>query len=245
MLLLDEVDIALAGGVSESIHTFGIFASFASQGALASHPDPAKASRPFDRDRNGIVCSEGGCVYVLERLDHAEARGAQIYGEIIGYHINSDATDFVLPNAERHIECMRTALKKAGLGPQDIDVVSTHATATPLGDIQECIALRTVFADCPNTMDVEVEPSPEVPRRIQVAPQDNVAIVVNPAGLSAGTVFDDGLIHHTINVDHLDPDCALDNLVLHEPRRVRHVTYVLNNSSGMLGINSVVVVKRV
>ena len=235
MLLLDEVDIALAGGVSESIHTFGIFASFASQGALASHPDPAKASRPFDRDRNGIVCSEGGCVYVLERLDHAEARGAQIYGEIIGYHINSDATDFVLPNAERHIECMRTALKKAGLGPQDIDVVSTHATATPLGDIQECIALRTVFADCLNTHF------------------NNTKSFIGHAMGAAGALelagnlpsFDDGLIHHTINVDHLDPDCALDNLVLHEPRRVRHVTYVLNNSSGMLGINSVVVVKRV
>src|SRR5256885_3296232 len=69
MLLLDEVDVALAGGVSESIHTFGIFASFASQNALASHPDPTKASRPFDRDRNGIVCSEGGCVFVLERSE--------------------------------------------------------------------------------------------------------------------------------------------------------------------------------
>jgi len=80
MLLLDEVDVAVAGGVSESIHTFGIFASFASQGALASHADPSKASRPFDRDRNGIVCSEGGCVFLLERLDHAEARGARIYG---------------------------------------------------------------------------------------------------------------------------------------------------------------------
>src|SRR6266702_7367914 len=83
MLLLDEVDVAIAGGVSESIHTFGIFASFKSQGALASHSDPTKASRPFDRDRNGIVCSEGGCVFVLERLEHAEARGARIYGEIV------------------------------------------------------------------------------------------------------------------------------------------------------------------
>src|SRR5256885_14508347 len=112
MLLLDEVDVALAGGFSESIHTFGIFASFASQGALASHPDPTKASRPFGRDRNGIVCSEGGCVFVLERLEHAEARGARAYGEIVGYHMNSDASDFVLPNAQRHVECIFFFLKR-------------------------------------------------------------------------------------------------------------------------------------
>src|SRR2546427_1356056 len=138
MLLLDEVDVALAGGVSESIHTFGIFASFASQGALASHPDPTKASRPFDRDRNGIVCSEGGCVFVLERLEHAGA------------------------------------LELAGKLP----------------------------------------------------------------------AFDDGLVHPTINVDHLDPQCEIPNLVLNTPKKLPMVNHILNNSSGMLGINSVVIVKR-
>ena len=98
MLRLGDCDVALAGGVSESIHTFGIFASFKSQGALATHDDPTKASRPFDVDRNGIVVAEGGCVYVLERLDDALARGAKIYGELAGYAMNTDATDFVLPN---------------------------------------------------------------------------------------------------------------------------------------------------
>lgn len=234
MLLLDEVDVALAGGVSESIHTFGIFASFASQGALASHSDPAKASRPFDRDRNGIVCSEGGCVFVLERLDHAEARGARIYGEVVGYHMNSDASDFVLPNSQRHAECMQAALKKAGIGPQDIDIVSTHATATPLGDIQECQALRVVFADCPTTYF------------------NNTKSFIGHAMGAAGALelagnlpsFADGVIHPTVNVDNLDPQCALPNLVLDSPRNVSSIDYILNNSSGMLGINSVVVVKR-
>ena len=84
MLLLDECDLALAGGVSESIHTFGIFASFKSQGALATHSDPTKASRPFDMQRNGIVVSEGGCVFVLERLSDAKVRGASIVGELVG-----------------------------------------------------------------------------------------------------------------------------------------------------------------
>ena len=98
MLRLGECDVAVAGGVSESIHTFGIFASFKSQGALAEHEEPTKASRPFDVDRTGIVVSEGGCLYVLERLDQATSRGAKIYGELAGYAMNTDATDFVLPN---------------------------------------------------------------------------------------------------------------------------------------------------
>ena len=110
MLLLGECDVALAGGVSESIHTFGIFASFKSQGALASHADPTKASRPFDAERNGIVVAEGGCMYILERLFDARARGAKIYGELVGHAMNSDATDFVLPNPDRQAQCIRTAL---------------------------------------------------------------------------------------------------------------------------------------
>ena len=118
MLRLGECDVALAGGVSESIHTFGIFASFKSQGALASHADPTKASRPFDMDRNGIVVAEGGCLYVLERLRDAQARGAKIYGEIAGYAMNSDASDFVLPNAERQAECMRLALQRARIAAE-------------------------------------------------------------------------------------------------------------------------------
>ncbi len=97
MLRLGEVDLAIAGGVSESIHTFGIFASFKAEGALAHHDDPTKACRPFDKDRNGIVVAEGGGLCVLERLPDALARGAKIYGEIVGYAMNSDAGDFVLP----------------------------------------------------------------------------------------------------------------------------------------------------
>src|SRR5690349_8205129 len=101
MLRLRDCDVALGGGVSESIHTFGIFASFKSQGALATHGDPARASRAVDRARNGIVVAEGGCAYVLDRLADAKARGAKIYGEIVGYAMNSDASDFVLPHPER------------------------------------------------------------------------------------------------------------------------------------------------
>ena len=152
MLRLDECDLALAGGVSESIHTFGIFASFRSQGALAEHADPTRASRPFDIGRNGIVVAEGGCMFLLERLDDARRRGARIYGEMVGHSMNTDATDFVLPNAERQAECMRLALQRAGMAAEQVDMVSTHATGTVSGDNQECAALRLVFGAARNTL---------------------------------------------------------------------------------------------
>ena len=234
MLRLGEVDFALAGGVSESIHTFGIFAAFKSQGALATHEDPARASRPFDRDRNGIVVSEGGCVFTVERLEDARARGAKIYAEIIGYALNSDARDYVLPHSGGQAACMRLALKRCGLRPQDIDLVNTHATATPLGDEQECIALREVFADCPGT-------------RVNNT-KGFIGHTMGAAGALelAGNLgsFEDGKIHHCLNVENLDPKCEVPNLVLNEPLENQRVDVILNNSFGMLGINSVLIVRR-
>ena len=234
MLQLGECDIALAGGVSESIHTFGIFASFAAQGALGSHEDPTKVSRPFDRDRNGIVVSEGGCLYTLERLEDARARGARIYAEVIGHHVNSDATDFVLPNPERQNECMRAAIARAGMQPSDIGLVSSHATSTPQGDIQECGALRQVFGDSPNT-------------RINNT-KSFIGHTMGAAGALelAGNLpsFQDGIVHPTINVENLDPECEMRGLVLGEPESVGRVETIVNLSFGMLGINSAIVVRR-
>ena len=144
MLRLGDCQIALCGGVSESIHTFGIFASFHSQGALAKHEDPTKASRPFDLDRNGIVVAEGGCMFVSSGWPTPGPAG-QIYGEVVGYAMNSDATDFVLPDPQRQAECIRLALRRAGMSAEDVDIVSTHATGTTSGDAQECEALRKVW----------------------------------------------------------------------------------------------------
>ncbi len=234
MLRLGEVDFAIAGGVSESIHTFGIFAGFKSQGALAMHEDPMKASRPFDAKRNGIVVSEGGCLYALERLEDAVARGAKIYGEIAGYHINSDASDYVLPNPARQTECMEKALNNATMAGQDIQIVNTHATATPQGDVQECEAIAKVFADCPNTYINNTKSF--------IGHSMGAAGSLELAGnLSA---FEDGIVHATINVEDLDPKCDLPNLVVNEPHTIKQVDAVLNNSFGMLGINSALIVKR-
>ena len=235
MLRLGEVDMAICGGVSESIHTFGIYAGFKSQNALATHADPKKASRPFDRDRNGIVISEGGALYTLERMDDAVARGAKIYGEIAGYCVNSDASDYVLPNPGRQAECVRKALAAAGLAAKDIHIVNTHATATPMGDIQECEAIRAVFGEgCPDTFINNTK--------------SYIGHCMGAAGALelAGNLpsFDDLVVHPTINVDNLDPQCDVPGLVLNTPKKVGRVDAILNNSFGMLGINSTLIVKR-
>ncbi|TWT48644.1 beta-ketoacyl-[acyl-carrier-protein] synthase family protein [Botrimarina hoheduenensis] len=235
MLRLGECDLALCGGVSESIHTFGIFAGFASQGALAAHTNAALASRPFDKARNGIVVSEGGCLYTLERYEDARRRGAKIYGEIAGYAMNSDASDFVLPNPDEQSRCMRMALDRAGLAADNIGIVSTHATATASGDVQECEAVRRVFGKSRTTCI------------------NNTKSFIGHAMGAAGSLelagnllsFEDGVCHATINVDDLDPDCDLPGLVLNQPREGLQIDTILNNSFGMLGINSALIVKRV
>ncbi len=234
MLKLDEVDMALAGGISESVGSFGIFASFKAQGALGEASDPRKASKPFDRDRNGIVISEGGCVYIIEHLEKAVARGAHIYGEIIGYAMNSDAKDFVLPYGKRQAECMRLALHRAHLQPKDVHLINTHATGTKQGDIEECKAIVEVFGDCPSTY------------------VNNTKSIIGHAMGAAGVLelagnlpsFADGIVHPTINIENLDPECAVNNLVINKAIQAQTIDILLNNSFGMVGINSTVIVKK-
>lgn len=233
-LLLGEVDIALAGGVSESPQTFGIFAAFAAQGALAHHEDPTLASRPLDKNRNGIAISEGGCIYVLERLSDAKKRNAKIYAEIVGYAINSDATDFVNPNNERQVQCMHKAIKRAGISVRDIDIVNMHATGTGAGDISESKAVRDAFADSDRTYVNFTK--------------GHIGHSMGAAGALelAGNIpsFEDGVVHPGMNITDLDPDCEIRNLVFNEAKLIGNVNYILNNSFGMLGINSALIVKK-
>ncbi len=234
MLRLGEVDMALAGGISESTGSFGIFASFKAQGALAEAEDPRKACRPFDLDRNGIVVSEGACIYVLETLEKALERKSHIYGEIVGYAMNSDARDFVLPYGKRQSECMLLALERAGLSPEDIDIINTHATGTRQGDIEECKAIRHVFSDSERTY------------------VNNTKSIIGHAMGAAGVLelagnlpsFEDNRVHPTINVDNLDPECSLRNMVIDKPVQREKVKTILNNSFGMVGINSAIIVKK-
>ena len=170
----------------------------------------------------------------IAAMAHALARGARIYGEVGGYCVNSDATDYVLPNAVRQAECIRKAIAHAGLTPAEIDIVNTHATATPQGDIQECLAIGEVFAGC---ADVNINNT-----------KSFIGHCMGAAGALelAGNLpsFDDLIVHPTINVDELDPQCALSGLVLNQPRTAKRVDAILNNSFGMLGINSALIIIR-
>ncbi len=233
MLQLGEVDLAICGGVSESTETFGIFAAFAAQGALGKSPNPEDATKPLDINRNGIVVAEGGCLYTLERLEDALKRNAKIYGEIVGHSINSDAKDFVLPDTQRQKECVEAALKRAQLSPNDIDIVNLHATGTIQGDIVECESIRKVFDNSPNTY-------------INFT-KGFIGHAMGAAGALelAGNIpsFTDGYIHPCKRIDNLDPKCALKNLVNGEKIK-KNCNTILNNSFGMLGINSSIIIKK-
>lgn len=232
MLRAGEVDLAIAGGISESPATFGIYAAFNAQGALGFHEDPTQASKPLDKNRNGIAISEGGCLYILERLEDAVARGAKIYGEVAGYAVNSDASDFVLPNSERQGQCVEKALKNAGLTANDIDIVNMHATGTTQGDIQECQAINNVFKGTNAHIN---------------ATKGLIGHCMGAAGALelAGNIpsFEDSMVHGTYNITDLDEQCAMDNLVIGRPVD-KEVTTILNNSFGMLGINSSLIITK-
>jgi 3-oxoacyl-[acyl-carrier-protein] synthase II len=173
-------------------------------------------------------------LYILERLSDAKARGATVLAEIVSYAINTDATDFVLPNPERQAQCVRLALKRGKLNADQVQIVSTHATGTTSGDNQECEALRDVFAGCEGVRF------------------NNTKSFIGHTMGAAGAIelagnlpaFQDRVCHATINVDNLDPKCALDGLVINQPQELDRVDYILNNSFGMLGINSVLIVRR-
>ena len=148
--------------------------------------------------------------------------------------MNSDSTDFVLPNAERQAECIQKALRNAELAPDEIDIVNTHATATTAGDILEIEALRAVFGESKKTY------------------VNNTKSFIGHAMGAAGALelagnlpsFDEGIDHPTNNVDELDPECEIDNLVLNEPKEIGNVRFILNNSFGMVGINAVTVIAK-
>jgi 3-oxoacyl-[acyl-carrier-protein] synthase II len=233
MLRLGEVDMAIAGGVSESPQSFGIFAGFAAQGALAYDADPAKAIRPMDVSRKGTVIAEGGCLFTFERLSDALKRKAKIYGEVVGYAINSDASDYVNPHSQRQVECMRLAMHRANINPEDIGIVNMHATGTGMGDQSEAMAINNIFSHCTET-------------HINFT-KGHIGHAMGAAGALelAGNLpsFFDDLIHPGCGLEEIDPSCAINNLVYASSLR-KNVDYILNNSFGMMGINSCVIVKK-
>ena len=234
MLQLGEVDAMVVGG-TEGLMDLAVI-GFGNMGALSRRNDePARASRPFDKDRDGCVMAEGCGVFVLETEEHARARDARIYCELVGGALTADAFHVCVPsmNGEGAARAMQQALDKAGLAPQDIDYICAHGTSTPLNDAAETTAIKAVFG--------------EVAYRIPISsPKSMVGHAFGAAGaisaLAAVLAIRDNLIPPTINLETPDPECDLD-YVPNIARETR-VDTVMANAFGFGGQNAVAIFRR-
>jgi len=229
------VDVMVAGGAEMASSPLGL-GGFAAARALSVRNDqPERASRPWDRDRDGFVLADGAGVVVVEALDHAQARGARIYAELVGYGLNGDAYHMTAPppDGAGARRCMELALADAGLGPAAVDYINAHGTSTPAGDVAETKAVKAVFGD----------------HATRVAVSSTKSMTGHLLGAAGGVeaIFTvlavrDQVAPPTINLDNPDPDCDLD-YVPHEARPMR-IEVALSNSFGFGGTNGTLVFRR-
>ncbi|MEY4159529.1 MAG: beta-ketoacyl-[acyl-carrier-protein] synthase [Pseudomonadota bacterium] len=236
MIRDDDADIMLAGGAEGTICPIGI-AGFAQARALSTafNDDPEKASRPYDKDRDGFVMGEGAGVVVLEEYEHAKARGAKIYAEVIGYGLSGDAYHVTAPHPEGSgaFRSMAMALRKAGLEPSDIDYINAHGTSTPMGDELELGAVRRLFDSAIDTVSMS-------------STKSAIGHLLGGAG-AVETIFcilaiRDQIVPPTLNLDNPSDSCIGVDLVPHKAKK-RKVRAALNNSFGFGGTNASLVVK--
>lgn len=236
MIRDNDADAFLAGGSEAAIAPMGL-AGFAAMKALSTRNDePEKASRPFDRDRDGFVMSEGAGVIVMEELEHARKRGAQIYAEIVGYGLTADAYHMSapLPNHDQAQRSMKIALERAGLNTTDVDYINAHGTSTPVGDLAETRAVKSVFGDyARNGLLVS-------------STKSMLGHLLGAAGavetIVCALTMKHGVVPPTINLDNPEPECDLD-YVAHTARE-KKVRIALNNSFGFGGHNVTLAVRE-
>ncbi len=230
-----DADVMITGG-SEAPIVDMAFAALANMGALSKrNDDPTHASRPFDATRDGFVAGEGAGILILERLEHALARKAPIYAEMVGYGATADAYHITAPaeGGEGAARSMAIALRKAGLAPCDIDYINAHGTSTPLNDAAETHAIKTVFGKC--AYQIPISSTKSMMGHLMGAAGAIEAIVTV-------LTIKSGDIHPTINYEHPDPACDLD-YVPNRARRAR-VSAAISNSLGFGGHNATVAFRR-
>ncbi len=236
MIQAGDIDAAIAGGTEAAITPLGV-AGFAVMRALSTRNDePQKASRPFDKDRDGFVMGEGAGILVLEEYERAKARGAKIYAEIIGYGATDDAYHITAPHecGEGAYECMKLALEDANLNPEDIDYINAHGTSTPLNDKVETLAIKQLFKDHAYKLKVSSNKS-------------MIGHLLGAAGaveaVASVKTIETETIPPTINLEEPDPECDLDyvpNRAIKMPVRT-----VLSNSFGFGGTNACLIFKKI
>jgi beta-ketoacyl-acyl-carrier-protein synthase II len=225
-----DADAIVAGGSEASLVPV-VYAGFCAMRALANHKDPTQASRPFDRDRSGFVISEGAGAMLVEELDHALARGARIYAEVLGYGSSNDAFDMAAPaEGEGAVLTMARALKKAQLAPERIDYINAHGTGTPMNDKFETDAIHRVFG--PHAKRLAVSSTKSMTGHMMGASGAVEAVV-------CALVIRDQVIPPTINLRTPDPDCDLDYVP--DTARKSEVRVALSNSFGLGGHNASVI----
>jgi 3-oxoacyl-[acyl-carrier-protein] synthase II len=229
-------DVMIAGG-TEAVSLPLTFAGFDQMGALSRRNDaPERASRPFDRDRDGFVVGEGAGILILESLEHARARGAYIYAELASIGMTADAGHITAPDehGEGARKAMLMALERAGIRPEDVDYINAHGTATPLGDVSETRAIKRLFGAHAYQLAVS-------------STKSQIGHLLGGAGaveaIATLMALDRGILPPTINLDNPDPECDLDYV----PNRARpaKVEVALSNSFGFGGHNSAIVLRKI
>ncbi|HEX4858515.1 MAG TPA: beta-ketoacyl-ACP synthase II [Usitatibacteraceae bacterium] len=228
-----DADIMVAGGSEATVCMAGM-GGFCSVKTLSERNDaPQAASRPFDKDRDGFVLGEGAGIVILEELEHAKARGARIYGELLGIGMSADAYHMTAPNMDGPRRGMLAALRNAGVNADQIDYVNAHGTSTPLGDINETMALKAAFGDHARKLVVN-------------STKSMTGHLLGAAG-GVEAVFTTLAVHHqvsppTINIVNQDPECDLDYCA--NSARQMKIDVAMSNSFGFGGTNGTVVIKR-
>jgi len=236
MIKYGDVDVMIAGGAERCTTSPTAMGGFASAKALSRrNDDPQRASRPWDRDRDGFVLSDGAGVVVLEELEHAKARGAKIYAELVGYGMSGDAYHMTSPSpgGEGAARCMKNALLDAGLNPEDVDYINAHGTSTPAGDLGETQAMKSALGD----------------HAYKVAISSTKSMIGHLLGAAGGIEavltalsLKNQIAPPTINLDNQDPECDLDYVP--NVARDMSMNVALSNSFGFGGTNGTLIFKR-
>ena len=235
-MALDDADVMIAGGAEAAISRIG-YAGFLACKALSTHfnDTPEKASRPYDKDRDGFVMGEGAGVVVLEEYEHAKARGAKIYGEVVGYGMSGDAYHITAPaeDGDGAFRCMSAALKRAGLQASEIDYVNAHGTSTPMGDEIELRAVERLMGNQADKLTMS-------------STKSATGHLLGAAGaieaIFAILAMRDGVAPPTLNLDNPSVETEVD-LVPHTARK-KEINTVLSNSFGFGGTNASLVFRR-
>jgi 3-oxoacyl-[acyl-carrier-protein] synthase II len=233
LIQLDDADVMVAGGTEAAVCRLGM-AGFAAARALSTafNDTPAKASRPWDKDRDGFVMGEGAGVVVVEEYEHAKRRGAKIYAEVVGYGLTGDAFHITAPPDDGNgaYRAMKAALKRAKLNPEDVDYINAHGTSTQLGDEIELGAVKRLFGDHAYKLSMS-------------STKSSIGHLLGAAG-GVESIFSilairDQTAPPTLNLDNPSPNCDID-LVPHQPKR-RQVRHALSNSFGFGGTNATLI----